>query len=78
LENHTADSLLSILNSSRNEVDLVHGGHIDLFFSDSEEAESRADWQAAKKAGANVEHAEFLSKEETHKVLHELGFNNAC
>ena len=70
MENHTAGSLLALLDSSKREVDLVDGGHIDFFISDNEEAESRADWQAAKKAGADVEQAEFLSKEETHRVLH--------
>ncbi|KAF8514475.1 FAD dependent oxidoreductase-domain-containing protein [Gautieria morchelliformis] len=68
LERHTADSLVSLLNSSRHEVDLIHGGHLDLFFSDAQESKYKADWEAARNAGADVQQVQFLSREETHQV----------
>ena len=62
-------------------MDLVHGLHLDLFSSHTEEAEARADWQAAKNAGADVEDAQFFSKEETHMVMTQIksiSSLNAC
>ncbi|KAF8584249.1 FAD dependent oxidoreductase [Ramaria rubella] len=70
LETHTADSIVSLIESTGHEaeVDLVHGGHLDLFFSDREEVEWRADWEAAKAAGVDPARVQFLSRNETHQM----------
>lgn len=71
LENHTAETIVSILKSSghEREVDLVQGRHVGLFFRDEEEHESRADWTAARAASVDLKGVEYLSKNSTQKVI---------
>ena len=57
-------------------MDLIHGCHLDLFFSDIMENNFKADWEAAKDAGADLQNVKFFSKEETHQVLNYIRLNS--
>ncbi|THH07853.1 hypothetical protein EW145_g3099 [Phellinidium pouzarii] len=66
LERHTSSAILSIIQENGLEVavDLVSGGHIDMFFTDEEVKEGRADFALAENSGAKVDKVKWLSKEE--------------
>ena len=70
LEQHTVDELLRILKETEGaeDVDLVAGGHVQLYFTKAELISAKADYEAAKKAGANLEDIEWFSKEEAKSV----------
>ncbi|KIL60040.1 hypothetical protein M378DRAFT_84343 [Amanita muscaria Koide BX008] len=71
LEHHTASSILSFIgrHNLSQAVDLVHGGHLRLFFTQSEEESARADYQAAIKAGWNPdEHVRWLDANQMNET----------
>ncbi|KAI0737285.1 FAD dependent oxidoreductase [Daedaleopsis nitida] len=69
LEQHTASDIVKFLKDTGNAsaVDLVEGGHVDLFFTEAEVVAARADYAAAKAAGVNVDDVRFLTKETVQK-----------
>lgn len=70
LEAHVADELARIVaaHDLAEKVDMVDAGRVNLFFTEVEEAEARADWDAASAAGVDVSGVEWLSKEDTDEV----------
>ncbi|TFK68906.1 FAD dependent oxidoreductase [Pluteus cervinus] len=66
LENHTSQEIVDIIHQHGlgPAVDLVKGGHITLFVTDKEEAQVRADYDAAKAAGVELHEIKWISKEE--------------
>ena len=70
LERHNYDELLDIinLNDFNIAVDLVPGCHFDLFFTEQELKEAKADFESAKAEGANLDDVEWHDKEEVEKV----------
>jgi hypothetical protein len=70
IEEHVVDAIASLVKDSgvEVEVDLVEGSRTILFFTKEEEAEARAEYEAAKAAGINVSVAEWLSEGEVEKV----------
>ncbi|KAH0836901.1 FAD dependent oxidoreductase-domain-containing protein [Lanmaoa asiatica] len=71
LEAHTASSLVRFIQDHgwTHDVDLVHGGHIDLLFSDQEVEEARRDRKAAEDAGWSLDGVVTLSKEEVEATF---------
>lgn len=69
-ENYTADQILRIIREERlaEKVDLVHGGHCTLFLTSREYEYSRADFEAARAAGVNLENVEWLDKEQVKET----------
>lgn len=65
LERHTASAMVDIVHRENMEtkVDLVDGGHIELIFTNEEADYMKADYDAAKAAGVNLDGVEWLSKE---------------
>ena len=55
-------------NGWTDDVDLVHGGHIDLFFSDLEIKKAQRDREVAADAGWSLEGVVALSEEEVETV----------
>jgi hypothetical protein len=51
-----------------NDVDLVHSRHLDLFFTEPEENNAKADYEVAKASGIDINGIDFLTKDETAKV----------
>ncbi|THH27691.1 hypothetical protein EUX98_g6497 [Antrodiella citrinella] len=70
IEFYTVDELTRILaeNGKEDYVDLTRGGRLMLMFSEEELAEEKADYEAAKKAGAQMGDVQWLSKEEVWKT----------
>ncbi|KAF9013800.1 FAD dependent oxidoreductase [Hymenopellis radicata] len=70
LENYTARAIVKIIEDHglANTVDLVHGGHATLFFTEEEEHQSREDFRQAKEAGIDLTSVRWYTKEEMHKV----------
>ena len=70
LEQHTANSLVSIIESNDwvEDVDLVNGGHIQMLVSKEEVEEARADYESAANAGLNIDAVKWISKEEMYEV----------
>jgi hypothetical protein len=70
IEDHVVDAIASLVKDAGVEadVDLVEGSRTILFFTNEEEAEARADYEAAKAAGVDVSAAEWLSEGEVEKV----------
>jgi len=70
LENHTATSILNIIKATKAEanLDLIQGNHLELFFSEREEADTKSDYELATQAGIDLSAVTFLAKEETQKV----------
>ncbi|KAH8077870.1 FAD dependent oxidoreductase [Cristinia sonorae] len=66
IEQYTVKELTRILKENGKEeyVDLTHGGRLMLMFSEQELTETKADYEAAKSAGADMTGVEWLSKEE--------------
>ncbi|KZT21021.1 FAD dependent oxidoreductase [Neolentinus lepideus HHB14362 ss-1] len=65
IEHHTAEGILGSLKSAGLEraVDLVEGGHINIFFTEQSELDAKADYEAAKAAGADLRGVEWMEKE---------------
>lgn len=70
LEAHTTSSLTRLIQDHgwTDYVDLVHGGHIDLLFSDQEVEVSQGDREAAVGAGWSLDGVLVLNKEEVEAV----------
>ncbi len=49
-------------------MDLIAGGHVELFFTEREYECARTDYEAAKAAGADLHEVEWLNREETEVV----------
>ncbi len=69
LEEYTARAIVKIIKERDLAVDLVHGGHATLFFTEEEERQSREDFRQAKEAGIDVTGVEWFTKETMQKVL---------
>lgn len=70
LQQYNVAELLNIITANGHvaEVDLVSGGHVELFFTEQEYINSRADFAAAEKAGVDVRCVEWLSEEDVQTV----------
>ena len=70
LENHNTEAIVRILAEKKlaEEVDLVNGGRLELYFTREEQEEARKDYEAAKAAGVPLSDVEFLSKEAMAEV----------
>jgi hypothetical protein len=71
LERHTVSSILALLQDedTARSVDLVQGGHIDLYISEQEYIIARKDYEAAKTAGLDLNRVQWLSAKEMEKVF---------
>ncbi|KAG8221193.1 FAD dependent oxidoreductase-domain-containing protein [Butyriboletus roseoflavus] len=71
MEDHTTSLLVRLIQEHgwTDGVDLVHGGHVELLFSDLEVEEARQDREAAKDAGWSLEGVVALSKEEVEATF---------
>ncbi|KIP01827.1 hypothetical protein PHLGIDRAFT_131084 [Phlebiopsis gigantea 11061_1 CR5-6] len=72
LQQYTVAELVKVIREHGREVDvdLVSGGCMQLFFSEQELADARADFAAAQDAGIDVSQVEWMGKEE---VLQQYG-----
>ncbi|KAL0576977.1 hypothetical protein V5O48_005019 [Marasmius crinis-equi] len=63
-ENKCTQDILEFIKQERiaSEVDLVQGGHVMLLFSGEEEASTKADYDAAVKAGMKLEDIEWIER----------------
>ncbi|KAF8634328.1 hypothetical protein AX15_000987 [Amanita polypyramis BW_CC] len=71
IEHHTTESIVSFIRTHNlsEEVDLVNGGHFNLFFSAPEESAARADYEAATKAGWNsAQNLTWLDAEQMNEL----------
>ena len=75
LERHTVDAILEVLRTHGREnfVDLVSGGHTDMYFTEGELASAKADFAAAQEAGAPLDDVEWVSEDEIFQVRPDLG-----
>ncbi|GJE93842.1 FAD dependent oxidoreductase [Phanerochaete sordida] len=66
LEQHNVAELLKVVREANQEaeLDLVSGGHVELFFSQKEYDDAKEDYAAAQAAGVDVRFIEWLSKED--------------
>ncbi|CCL99502.1 uncharacterized protein FIBRA_01520 [Fibroporia radiculosa] len=66
LERHTATEIVKIIQEHELEqtVDLVEGGHIDLMFTPEEVADMKADYEAAKEAGVDLNNVRWFDEAE--------------
>ena len=69
LEQYTLNAMASLVaeHGWAEDVDFVQNGHIKLLLNDAEEAASRKDYEAAKKAGVPVSDVRWIDKEEMKK-----------
>lgn len=76
IERYTVDEIVKTIqqNGAEDDVDLVSGGRTVLFFSEEERLAARADYDAAKSAGAQLDDVEWLTKDESREVsiLHDV------
>lgn len=72
LENYTARRLVEIIRGDvglEEEVDLVEGRHVTVFFTEAEEEAAKRDWEAAKAAGLErLEEVRWIGREEMKRV----------
>lgn len=70
LEAHTSSSLVRLIQDHgwADDVDLVHGGHIDLLFTDQEVEEAQRDREAAADAGWPLDGVVDLTRDEVEAV----------
>lgn len=70
LENYTANQIAKILqdNDKVQHVDFVQGGRVILLFTEREQEDLRAEFDAAKAAGVDVSEVQWLTKEEVQSV----------
>lgn len=70
IQKYTVEEILKVLRASGHEadVDLVSGGHIDLYFTEPEFIAAKADYDAARAAGADMRNVDWLGKDEVFKV----------
>jgi len=71
LEHHSVREMLNIIkvNNLEEEVDLVSGGHWDLFFTEEELAEAKSDFDLARDAGSDLDYVQWFSQDEMAKVF---------
>ncbi|TFK48505.1 FAD dependent oxidoreductase [Heliocybe sulcata] len=76
IEHHTSNGIVNIVKSAGLElaVDLVEGGHVDVFFDEESEIEARADYKAAHDAGADLQDVQWMDKED---MLSKFGTANS-
>ncbi|KAH9893649.1 FAD dependent oxidoreductase [Cubamyces lactineus] len=69
LEQRTVSQIVNLVKQSGNEgaLDLVPGGRVNLLFTEPEVVQARIDLEAAKAAGIDVSHVDFLTKEQVEK-----------
>ena len=74
LEKHVVTEVVKLVKDSGKEadIDLVSGGTTMLWVSDEEAAQGRADYDAAKAAGADLSEVHLLTSDEMLKVCAEL------
>jgi phage-related protein len=74
IEAHVVDAITSLVKGAgiENEVDLVEGVRIVLFFTKEEQAEAYDEYEATKAAGINVSSAEWLTESEVEEVRRSL------
>ncbi|KAJ7210403.1 FAD dependent oxidoreductase [Mycena pura] len=67
MENRTTAELVKIIRGQgwAGTVDLVEGGHTSLFLTPNEQADLKADFEAAKAAGIELKDVRWLTEEET-------------
>ncbi|EPS94337.1 hypothetical protein FOMPIDRAFT_1026232 [Fomitopsis schrenkii] len=72
LERHTVSSIVGMIEEHglERDVDLVNGGRIELLITPKEYEEARADYEAAKAAGAPLDDVTWLSADETYGSSH--------
>lgn len=68
LEQHTAAEIVKIVEAHQLEVDLVQGNHLELLITPEEFKDVEVDFAAAKAAGINMEHVQWITKDEMEKV----------
>lgn len=70
IEHHTVSHILSILRENHSEahVDLVQGGRTILLFTEEDSDSFKRDFLAARAAGVNVDHVEWLSQDEVQQA----------
>ncbi|KAJ7736538.1 FAD dependent oxidoreductase [Mycena maculata] len=66
LENHTASEIIKLIRKEgwTTAVDLIDGGHITVFFTHSEFASAKADFEAAETAGVDLANVRWLTETE--------------
>ena len=74
LEKHVVTEVVNLVKDSGKEadIDLVSGGTTMLWLSDEEAAQGRADYDAAKAAGADLSEVHLLTSDEMLKVCIDL------
>ena len=74
LERHTVSSIVTVIEEHGLEkaVDLVNGGRIELLITPREYAEAKADYEAAKAAGAPLDGVTWLSADEVSPIYASL------
>ncbi len=77
LEHHSVREMLNIIkaNNLEEEVDLVSGGHWDLFFTEEELAEAKSDFDLARDAGSDLDYVQWFSQDEMAKVFPDANTN---
>lgn len=70
LQHHNVSELLKVIrdNEKDTDLDVVAGGHLELFFTEKELEDAKADFLAAQAAGVDVRYVEWLGKEEVQAV----------
>lgn len=70
LERHTVSSIVGMIEEHglERDVDLVNGGRIELLITPKEYEEARADYEAAKAAGAPLDDVTWLSADEVRPI----------
>ena len=70
LQQHNVSELLKVIHEhgQATELDVVAGGHLELFLTEKELVDAKADFLAAQIAGIDVRHVDWLSKEDAQAV----------
>lgn len=70
IESYTVSSLLNFIESHKlgDSVDLATFGRNELFLTEKEVSEAKADFESAKAAGIDLSDFELLDKENMNKV----------
>ena len=70
LQQYNVSKLLQVVHEAKQEaeLDVVSGGHVELFFTEKEYADAKADYTAAQSAGVDVRYIEWLTREDVQAV----------
>ena len=70
LQQYNVAELLNVIKDAglSAELDVVSGGHVELFFTEKEQTRSKTDFIAARDAGVDVRYVEWLSKDDVQSV----------